>query len=95
MNSLLSRIYNTTHYDYIEYILTLSLTWYCILSFCYHIITSVYVNMLLLRSFCLQGFNLYLSTGRQREETLTLLECELLRSRRSLDFLLLASVNKH
>lgn len=69
-------------------------TWYCILSFCLHIITFVYIDTFLFFSFCLHGFNLPLCTGRQGKETLTLLECELFRRRRSLGFLLLVSVNE-
>lgn len=68
-------------------------TWYCILS-CSHIFTFVYivyVDSFALRS---QGCNLHLSTGRQGEETLALLERELFWSRRSLHLLLLVSVIK-
>lgn len=69
-------------------------TWYCILSFCSHIFTFVYIVYIDRFALHSQGCNLHLSTGRQGEETLALLERELFRSRRSLHLLLLVSVIK-
>lgn len=69
-------------------------TWYCILSFCSHIFTFVYIDYIDWFALRSQGCNLHLSTGLQGEKTLALLERELFRSRRSLHLLFLVSVIK-